>query len=1189
MTDARHSEAAFETVIEAHLLQSGYVPVDGAGFDRERAIFPETVLGFIRDTQPAEWAKLEALHGAKTGEQVLADLCKWMDANGSLATLRHGFKCYGRTLRVAFFKAAHELNPELEARYAANRLGLTRQLRFSPRSEKSLDVTLSLNGIPIATVELKNPLTGQTVEHARRQYQRDRDPREPIFEFKRRTLVHFAADTEAVRMTTRLAGSATHFLPFDKGCDGGAGNPPDPAGRTYRTAYLWEEVLQRDSLLDVLARFIHLQIEEKRDDQGRKVKVESMIFPRYHQLDAVRRLVDLARAEGVGHNYLVEHSAGSGKSNTIGWLAHRLASLHDAANQRVFDSVIVVTDRVVLDQQLQDTIYQFEHKRGVVQQIDERSRQLAEALENAVPIIITTLQKFPFVSRQLLKMAEERGEQGTGTLLTRRCAVIIDEAHSSQGGETATDLKEVLGGEDLREEARKRAAEEGREDLEELFRSMAKRGRQANLSFFAFTATPKHKTLAVFGRGGEPIHRYTMRQAIEEEFILDVLKHYTTYATYYKLLKACEDDPNVERKKAAKALARFLRLHPHNIAQKTEVMVEHFQAVTRHKIGGRAKAMVVTGSRLEAVRYKQSFDRYIGEKGYAIKTLVAFSGTVIDDKLPEVTYTEEKMNLGIREKELPEKFATQEYQVLLVAEKYQTGFDQPLLHTMYVDKRLAGIQAVQTLSRLNRTHPLKEDTFVLDFVNDREEIREAFKIYYEGAEMGEEVDPARMYAIKGGLDAAGVYLDEEVERFCAVYFKPKQRQSAQDHQAMNAALDPAVSRFTVLQEEREDEAELWRGKVQAFRNLYSFLSQIIPYQDSDLERLYVFLRHLAAKLPRRGSGPAYQFDDEVRLEYYRLQKISEGSISLKEGTAQPLDGPKEVGSGLAREEAVSLTQLIDLVNERFGTDFNQADQLFFDQIVEAAVTDEGLRQAAAVNPEDKFELVFRSLLERLFVERMDQNEEIFVRYMNDLPFRDVVSAWMASEAYQRLRAARMDARAATSRKLPPELRIAPGTPEERYKKCVPLVPLKAAAGAFGDPQHIEDGGFEWVAVESRHRLRKGMFVAQVVGKSMEPHIPDGAWCLFRAPVEGTRQGKTVLVQLRDATDPETGQRYTVKRYESKKAKRGDSWHHERITLKPVNPDFESIVLTDTVEDQVKVVAELVEVLSTRETTERMGP
>jgi len=668
-------------------------------------------------------------------------------------------------------------------------------------------------------------------------------------------------------------------------------------------------------------------------------------------------------------------------------------------------------------------------------------------------------------------------------------------------------------------------------------------------------------------------------QAIEEGFILDVLKHYTTYATYYRLLKACEDDPNVERKKAAKALARFMRLHPHNIAQKTEVMVEHFQAVTRHKIGGRAKAMVVTGSRLEAVRYKQSFDRCIREKGYAIKTLVAFSGVVQDDKLPDVAYTEQQMNLGIREKELPEKFATQEYQVLLVAEKYQTGFDQPLLHTMYVDKRLAGIQAVQTLSRQNRIHPLKEDTFVLDFVNDRDEIREAFKAYYEGAEMGEEVDPARMYVIKGELDTSGIYLHEEVERFCAVYFKPKQRQSPADHQAMNTALDPAVSCFTVLQKDEEAEAEVWRGKVQAFRNLYSFLSQIIPYQDSDLERLYVFLRHLSAKLPRRRGGPAYQFDDDVRLEYYRLQKISEGLISLSDGKGRALDGPTEVGSGLAREEKVPLSQLIDIVNQRFGTDFNQADQLFFDQIVEAAVTDDGLRKAAAVNPEDKFELVFRSMLERLFVERMDQNEEIFVRYMNDPSFRQVVTNWMASEAYRKLRLGPDAVEPSKPRVVYLKPSVIDPKPEDRYHACLPFVPLKAAAGAFGNPQHIEEAGFEWVAIKSRHRLRPGMFVAQVVGRSMEPAIPDGAYSIFRAPVEGTRQGKTVLVQMRDAVDPETGERYTVKRYESEKVADGDSWRHTRITLKPVNPDFEPIVLTGAEEGELQVIAEFVEVLS----------
>jgi type I restriction enzyme, R subunit len=437
----------------------------------------------------------------------------------------------------------------------------------------------------------------------------------------------------------------------------------------------------------------------------------------------------------------------------------------------------------------------------------------------------------------------------------------------------------------------------------------------------------------------------------------------------------------------------------------------------------------------------------------------------------------------------------------------------------------------------------------------------------------------RLYQIKSELDASGIYLAEEVERFCSVYFKPRQRQSMLDHQAMNAALDPAVSRFQVLQDKAEEEAEVWRGKLVAFRNLYGFLSQVIPYQDSDLERQYVFLRHLAAKLPRRRGGTPYQFDEEVRLEYYRLQKISEGSISLLEGDARALDGPAEVGSGMAREEAVPLSQLIDIVNERFGTDFNQADQLFFDQIVEVAIADDGLRQAAAANPEDKFELVFRNLLERLFVERMDQNEDIFIRFMNDQSFQRIVTAWMAGEAYRRLRAAPgAGASTLSSSALPSGMRIADGRPEDRYTACVPLVPLKVAAGTFSDPQHIEDEDWAWVALDARHRLRAGMFVAQVVGKSMEPAIPDGSYCLFAAPVTGTRQGKTVLVQLREAADPETGERYTVKNYESEKTKLGDSWCHRRITLKPVNPAFAPIILDDTVEGQVCVVAEVVEVL-----------
>lgn len=992
-------EIAFESVIEADLLASGYVSLKSKDFDKKLAIFPSVALDFIRNSQPKEWQKLENLLGSNINKQILSDLCKWMDTYGSLATLRHGFKCYGRTIQVAFFKPAHGLNAEIKKQYAANQVGITRQLNYSEKNNNSIDITLSINGIPIITLELKNPMSGQTVEDAITQYRKDRDPREPIFEFKRRTLVHFAVDTENVSMTTRLAGSATQFLPFNKGLNGGAGNPIDLQGRNYRTAYLWEEVLEHDSLMDLLARFLHVEIKHVRNDEGQRSKREEMIFPRYHQLEAIRKLVEAAKTDGVGHNYLIEHSAGSGKSNTIGWLTHRLSSLHDDKDQRIFDSVIVVTDRTVLDQQLQDTIYQFEHRQGVVQKIDEDSRQLAEALDSAVPIIITTLQKFPFVTKHLQKMAKERGEPGGGVLPTRRCAVIIDEAHSSQAGETTTKLKGVLGGEELVKKAQEQAKEEGEENIEKLFRQMAERSQQANLSLFAFTATPKYKTMEIFN---ETFHLYTMRQAIEEGFIMDVLKNYTTYKTYYKLLRKSEKDLNVERRKAAKSLARFVRLHPHNLIQKAEVMLEHFYSVTRHKMGGRAKAMVVASSRLEAVRYKQNFDRNIIIKDYPIKTLVAFSGVVEDDVVPGKTYTEEAMNKGIKEKELLEAFATPLYQVLLVAEKYQTGFDQPLLHTMYVDRKLGGLQAVQTLSRINRTHPLKEDTFVLDFVNERKEIQEAFAQYYQGAEMGEEVEPSKMYQIKAELDQANIYLKEEVQRFAAIYYKPTQRQTALDHRSMNATLDPAVDRFRNWQKTDEGASDLWRSKISAFRNLYVFLSQIIPYQDSDLEKLYTFLRYLVAKLPRRKSQQAYQFNEEVQLQYYRLQKISEGSISLIDHKGHPLDGPTSLGSGIVREDSITFSRLIDQVNERFGTNFNEADQLFFDQIVETAIEKEDLQKAAKVNPQDKFALFFSTMLEDLIVERMDQNVDIFVRFMNDSNFQKTVSNWLTAKVYEKL-------------------------------------------------------------------------------------------------------------------------------------------------------------------------------------------
>jgi type I restriction enzyme R subunit len=988
-----YKEKSFEDAIEHYLLTyAGYIKGESANFDLDHCLDPGLFISFIKETQPKEWQYLENATKANATGILLDDLYKNMDSQGSLNVLRHGFKCYGKLFRAAYFAPASGMNPELKKAYDANRLTVTRQLHYSASSEKSIDLLISLNGIPVATAELKNPLSGQNVEHAMHQYKYDRDPREKIFEFKKRALVHFAVDPDLVYMTTQLKGESTAFLPFNKGNGTGAGNPENPGN--YKTAYLWEQIWQRDSFLDILARFLHLEVTE-RTIAGKTIRRESMIFPRYHQLDAVRKLEAHARKVGPGTNYLVQHSAGSGKSNSIAWLAYRLASLHNDKDQKVFDSVIVITDRLVLDRQLQDTIYQFEHKQGVVQKIDVDSAQLAQALTVNVPIVITTLQKFPFVTEKV------------GELPARKYAVIIDEAHSSQSGESAADLKGVLASATIKQQAKEEAEAEGLPDYEEeVIRTMARRGKQPNISFFAFTATPKYKTLEIFGQPGAdgkpvPFHLYSMRQAIEEGFILDVLQNYTTYKTYYRLIKSIEDDPDVDKKKAARALARFMSLHPHNIAQKTEVMVEHFRTFTKHKIGGKAKAMVVTSSRLHAVRYKQSFDKYIAEKGYSdIKTLVAFSGIVIDPDIKDMTYTEVEMNKGIKEKELPDKFASGEYQILLVAEKYQTGFDQPFLHTMYVDKKLSGVQAVQTLSRLNRAAPGKEDTFVLDFVNDPQEIYEAFKPYYEQPSIGEQADPHQLYELQTRLEDLQIFHKDEVENFCKVFFKPKESQGPSDHALMNSYLDPAVNRFKSLDEEMQEE---FRHLLFTFRNLYSFLSQVIPYQDSDLEKLYTYIRFLLNKLPRRSDDARYHFDSEVNLKYYRLQKISEGAIKLEPNMGGEVAGPTSVGSGAANAEKVKLSRLIDIVNERFGTNFKPADELFFNQIREEAVADESLRLAANANPIENFKFAFDKALEDLIIDRMEQNDDIFTRFMNDKEFKEVISETLLRQVYDQIR------------------------------------------------------------------------------------------------------------------------------------------------------------------------------------------
>jgi len=1014
-----HTEQAFETAIEAGLVVTGgYAKRPPGAYDETLALFPEDVVGFLQDTQPAKWTQLEALLGAKTQATVLGELAKELDVKGTLHVLRHGFKCYGKTFRLAAFRPNSGLNPAAADAYALNRLTVTRQVAFTSVLKHAdgknrrciIDVTLSLNGLPVATAELKNPLTGQRAVDAVKQYTTDREERDLLFAFKKRALVHFAVDPDEVWMTTRLKGKETVFLPFNRGREHGAGNPPVPGN--WKTHYLWDEVLQADSLLDILQRFMHLEVKERqvRTDKGaRTIRKETMVFPRYHQLDSVRKLVAHARAHGAGRNYLVQHSAGSGKSNSIAWLAHRLASLHDADDAKVFHSVVVVTDRRVLDQQLQNTIYQFEHKTGVVEKIDEDTQQLVRALSQGTPIVITTIQKFPFIA-QALSTLESKGAGVKIDTAGKRFAVIVDEAHSSQSGETATALKGMLNREGIESAIAAQMLDEEDDDLPDaahaaMLRDAYKRARQPNLSFFAFTATPKFKTKVLFDEpgpsGASPFHEYTMRQAIEEGFIMDVLQNYTTYKRFFGLIKQVENDPEVPRKKAAKALTRYLELHPVNIDQVVSVIVEHFRLYVMHELGGRAKAMVVTGSRLAAVKYKLAFDHYVKANGYSgIRSLVAFSGTVEDPDDPGASYTEVSMNEGLAESELPEAFERDDYRVLLVAEKYQTGFDQPLLQTMYVVKKLAGVQAVQTLSRLNRMAPGKARTFVLDFANAEDEIYKAFKPYYETTPLGENADPHRLSELQHKLLAWAIFAPDDVNAFAEVWYGGKRDHSASDHRVMNAVLDGVVERFSDRAEAEQDE---FRGQLTAYRNLYAFLSQIIPYQDSELEKLYAFVRNLISKLPPPGDGQAFHLDDEVALRFFRLQQMTDGSIDLGYGEAEPLKGPTDVGTRGVHDEGVTLSTLVAKLNERFGTDFTGADQLFFDQISASAEEDEKIVEAARANNLTNFSSYLERMMDELFIDRMEGNEEIFSRIMTDREFRSAAHEHLAQEIFRRVR------------------------------------------------------------------------------------------------------------------------------------------------------------------------------------------
>ncbi len=988
------TENTFETALVQSLIdQGGYTLGNASDYSKELGLFKNEVVEFLKTSQPKRWEKIAAIHTNDVENRVIQRLYKEMDLRGSLDVLRNGFTDYGVRFQMAYFQPASGLNPDAVDLYNKNSLKVYRQIYYSKDNKNSIDVLLSLNGIPVATLELKNQFTGQNVSNALKQYSTTRDNREILFAFKKRALVHFAVDQDEVFMTTRLDGSKTFWLPFNKGHNEGKGNPPNPGG--YRTAYLWENILEKDSWMEIIQRFIHLQTEEI-EAEGRIYRKERLIFPRYHQLDAVREICKKVEEVGISKNYLVQHSAGSGKSNSIAWLAYRLSSLHNHNDERIFDSVIVVTDRRVLDSQLQNTIYQFEHKTGVVQKIDKDSNQLVAALGYGTNIIITTLQKFPYVVDKV------------GELPERKYAVIIDEAHSSQGGEASKKMKDVLAAKSLAHaEAEDMDDDYSGDDYirEQIEISAQSRGQQPNISFFAFTATPKYKTLQVFGDKDEegkpkPFHLYSMRQAIEEGFILDVLQNYTTYELYFKLTKAIEDDPKLNKSKTAKAIGKYVSLHPHNLAQKTEIIIEHFRNIVSKKIGGKAKAMVVCGSRLHAKRYFEEFRRYIKEQGYEkeIKVLVAFSGKVIDDNYAEGVSEPDLTGYG--EKELPEIFDKEEYKILIVADKYQTGFDQPLLHTMYVDKKLSGVKAVQTLSRLNRTCPGKEDTFVLDFANDRETILQSFQPYYEVTSVMEEPDINHLFDLKQRLDQFQVYWENEIDAFAQVYFNPTTKMNtSKDQKYLYAFTDNAVDRFKGLGWEQQDE---FKKGLRTWTNLYAFLSQIMPFIDTDSEKFFAYAKLLQTRLPKRDLSEVIQLDDEIALEYYRLQKIKEGAIELHKNEDGELSGITEAGLKRQKEEEALLSEIINVLNDRFGTEFEEADKLFFDQIETELMEDETLKMQAVANKIDTFKYAFDDKFIEKLIGRMDQNQDIFEKILEDKAFGSLVKELMMKKVYKRL-------------------------------------------------------------------------------------------------------------------------------------------------------------------------------------------
>jgi len=948
-----HQEISFEDEVCTVLANAGWLYSFAAAqaYDRARALFPEDLIAWVQETQPKAWEALQKTHGATAGETLLNRVRKSLDDRGTLDVIRNGVEMVGvrAPINMAQFRPAMRINPYLVKLYDANRLRVVRQVRYSEANQNCLDLVLFLNGLPVATVELKTDFT-QSVEDAVAQYRYDRDPSpkgaktEPLLGFPGGALVHFAVSNSEVMMTTRLAGKATRFLPFNKGCDGGKGNPVTLSG--HPTAYLWEEVWQRDSWLEIIGRYLVTQRDEKK-------KITSVIFPRYHQLDATRRLQAQVLAEGAGGKFLIQHSAGSGKTNSIAWAAHFLSELHDAQDRKIFGSVVVVSDRNVIDSQLQDALFDFQRTTGVVETIKSesgsKSGQLAEALAAGKKIIVCTIQTFPHALKAVQELAATDG---------KRFAVIADEAHSSQTGEAAAKLKQILSPEEI--EALNDGGEIDTEDL--LAAQMAERASDKGVTYVAFTATPKAKTLQLFGRLPRPdqpagegnlpaaFHVYSMRQAIEEGFILDVLRNYTPYKLAFKLASGGEewDESEVERSAALKGIMQWVRLHPYNISQKVQIVVEHFRSTVAPLLEGKAKAMVVLASRKEAVRWKLAIDAYIKLRGYGLGTLVAFSGEVNDPESGPEPFTEagKTLNPTLRGRDIRDAFKGDDHHLLLVANKFQTGFDQPLLCGMYVDRRLAGIQAVQTLSRLNRAHPGKDTTYVLDFANSAEDILVAFKTYYDRAELEGVTDPNIVLDLKAKLDAGGWYDSHEVDRVAKVLMNPKSTQGELVG-AINPVADRLLKRFSAAKaakataDEAGDEKAvkaatdamntlvLFKADIGTFVRVYTFLSQIFDYGNTDVEKRFLFFKPLE-RLLEFGRERDTVDTSQLVLTHHTFKSLGKQGFQLGEGetpTIAPIDG---AGSGSVQEKQKALLrEIIEKVNGLFDGDLTDEDQLVY--------------------------------------------------------------------------------------------------------------------------------------------------------------------------------------------------------------------------------------------------------------------